>query len=172
MLFLMILANISRCFMFTYEGAICILRDSQFSGLLSLDFIIFASEQWILLSILLLFIYAFVWRESTKGGKSVSHHELTRMLNADEAVVLDVRDQKEFSAGHIAGALNIPFAKINERESELSGHKDGTAIVLVDKAGQHVGGVGKALTKLGYRVNRLSGGMTAWLNEKLPVVKD
>lgn len=168
----MILANISRCFMFTYEGAICILRDSQFSGLLSLDFIIFASEQWILLSILLLFIYAFVWRESTKGGKSVSHHELTRMLNADEAVVLDVRDQKEFSAGHIAGALNIPFAKINERESELSGHKDGTAIVLVDKAGQHVGGVGKALTKLGYRVNRLSGGMTAWLNEKLPVVKD
>ena len=125
-----------------------------------------------LVSILLLLIYAFVWRESTKGGKSVSHHELTRMLNADEAVVLDVRDQKEFSAGHIAGAMNIPHAKIGERESELASLKEGKAIVLVDKAGQHAGAVGRTLGKKGYLVNRLRGGMVDWINEKLPVVKD
>lgn len=93
------------------------------------------------------------------------------MLNADEAVVLDVRDQKEYSAGHIAGALNIPYAKISEREPELSEYKDDRAIVVVDKAGQHAGAAGKSLVKLGYRVNKLSGGMTDWLNEKLPVVK-
>lgn len=123
-----------------------------------------------LFSILLLLIYAFVWRESTKGGKTISHHELTRMLNADEAVLLDVRDQKEYSTGHIAGALNIPYAKISEREPELTAYKE-KAIVLVDKAGQHAGAAGRNLSKLGYRVNRLSGGMTDWLNEKLPVVK-
>lgn len=124
-----------------------------------------------LFSILLLLIYAFVWRESTKGGKTVSHHELTRMLNADEAVLLDVRDQKEYSAGHISGAMNIPYAKISEREPELQEFKE-KAIVVVDKAGQHAGAAGRSLTKLGYQVNRLSGGMTDWLNEKLPVVKN
>ena len=136
-----------------------------------MNFILFASEQWILFSVLLLLIYAFVWRESTKGGKSLSHHELTRMLNADEAVVLDVRDQKDFSAGHIAGAVNIPFAKLTEREAELAQYKSDRAIVVVDKAGQHAGTAGKNLVKLGYTVNRLSGGMTDWLNDKLPVVK-
>lgn len=125
-----------------------------------------------LVSILLLLIYAFVWRESTKGGKSVSHHELTRMLNSDDAVVLDVRDQKEFSLGHIAGAMNIPYAKVGERESELANLKEGKAIVLVDKAGQHAGAVGRTLSKKGYIVNRLRGGMIDWINEKLPVVKD
>lgn len=94
------------------------------------------------------------------------------MLNADEAVVLDVRDQKEFSSGHIAGAMNIPHAKVGERESELADLKDGKAIVLVDKVGQHAGAVGRVLSKKGYAVNRLRGGMADWVNEKLPVVKD
>lgn len=136
-----------------------------------MDFILFASEQWILFSVLLLLIYAFVWRESTKGGKSITHHQLTRMMNSDEAIVLDVRDSKEYSAGHIAGGLNIPYAKLNEREPELGEFKESRTIVVVDKAGQHAGAAGRNLTKLGYTVNRLSGGMTEWQNEKLPVVK-
>lgn len=92
------------------------------------------------------------------------------MLNADEALVVDVRDQKEYSAGHIAGATNIPYSKLVEREAELVAHKADRTIVVVDKAGQHAGAAGKNLAKLGYQVNRLRGGMSDWLNEKLPVV--
>ena len=124
-----------------------------------------------LVSILLLLIYTFVWRESSKGGKSISHHELTRLLNADEAIVLDVREQKEHSAGHIAGAINIPYAKLTEREAEIRNYKSEKTIVVVDKAGQHAGAAGRNLTKLEYNVRRLNGGMIGWQNEKLPVVK-
>lgn len=134
------------------------------------DFIQFASEQWVLFSILLLFIYAYVWRESSKGGKTLSHHELTRMLNSDEAVVLDIRDAGDFSSGHIAGAVNIPFGKFKERQAELSDYKEKT-IVVVDKLGQQSGSIGRDLSKSGYTVNRLRGGMTDWTSEKLPVVK-
>lgn len=135
-----------------------------------MDFFIFASEQWLLLSIFLLLIYAFIWRESSKGGKSISHHQLTRLINADEAYVLDIRDSKEFDAGHIAGAANIPFSKVKERVSELES-KRGKLIVLVDKMGQHTGSIGRDLTRLGFNINRLSGGMTEWVNEKLPTIK-
>lgn len=135
-----------------------------------MDFFIFASEQWLLLSIFLLLIYAFIWRESSKGGKSISYHELTRMMNSDQAFVLDIRESKEFSSGHIAGATNIPYAKVKERIAELESKKD-KLIVLVDKLGQHSGSIGRELGRQGFHVNRLSGGMTEWLNEKLPVVK-
>lgn len=135
-----------------------------------MDFFIFASEQWLLLSIFLLLIYSFIWRESSKGGKAISYHELTRLINSDQAFVLDIRDSKEFSSGHIAGATNIPATKIKDRLSELESKKDGL-IVIVDKLGQHSGSVGRDLTRKGFTVNRLSGGMMEWLNEKLPVIK-
>jgi rhodanese-related sulfurtransferase len=135
-----------------------------------LDFFIFASEQWLLISVFMLLMYAFIWRESSKGGKSITYHELTRLINADQAVVLDLRDTKEFESGHIAGAINIPFSKIKDRVSELESRKD-RLIVLVDKVGQHSGSIGRELRKQGFNVNRLSGGMSEWFNEKLPTVK-
>jgi rhodanese-related sulfurtransferase len=135
-----------------------------------LDFLTFISQQWLLVSLLLLFIYAFVWRESKKGGTAVSSHQLTRMVNADEALLVDIRDAKEFSAGHIAGATNIPYAKLQSRISELSAHQD-KSIILIDKFGQQTGAAGKELTKAGYQPARLRGGMADWQANNLPVVR-
>ena len=135
-----------------------------------MDFFIFASEQWVLLSVFLLLIYAFIWRESSKGGKTISYHQLTRLINADQAFVLDIRDSKDFAAGHIAGAVNIPFAKVKARLAEIEPQKH-KCLVLVDKMGQHTGSVGKDLSRLGFQINRLSGGMAEWKAEKLPTIK-
>ena len=132
-----------------------------------MDFFIFASEQWFLLSIFLLLVYAFIWRESSKGGKSISYHELTRLINSDAALVVDVREAKEFSSGHISGAINIPAVKVKERISELESKKD-KLVVIVDKMGQHSGSIGRDLSRQGFSINRLSGGMTEWTAEKLP----
>lgn len=136
-----------------------------------MDFFIFASEQWLLLSVFLLLVYGFIWRETSKGGKSISYHQLTRLVNADEAFVIDLRDQKEYASGRISGSVNIPSAQIKERISELEANKSKT-IVLVDKLGQTTGTVGRDLGRQGFIINRLSGGMAEWTNEKLPVVKD
>jgi len=135
-----------------------------------LDFLTFISQEWLLVSLLLLFIYAFVWRESKKGGQSVSVHQLTRMVNADEAVLLDIRDAKEFGTGHIAGSLSIPYSKLQTRLSELNAHKD-KAIILIDKYGQQTGTAGKELSKAGFRPARLQGGINEWQVNNLPVVR-
>ena len=76
--------------------------------------------------------------ESAKGGKSVNIHEVTRMINADEAILLDVREAKDFKAGHIAGAVSIPHTKLAERMGELEVHK-AKVVIVVDKLGQHSG---------------------------------
>lgn len=130
----------------------------------------FVSEQWLLVSALLVLIYLFAWREKQKGGKSVSAHEATRMLNSDSAVLVDVREAAEFKAGHIVDAINIPHTRLSERIEELQAHKD-KILLLVDKMGQHVGNAGRALRDKGFEVRRLDGGMLEWQNQNLPVIK-
>jgi hypothetical protein len=49
---------------------------------------------------------------------------------------VDIRPAKDFAAGHIVGALNIPQDKLIARLAELEKHKAKT-IILVDAQGQH-----------------------------------
>lgn len=133
-------------------------------------FVTFVSEQWILVSVLVVLIYAYAWTEKQKGGTTISHHQLTRLVNSDSAVVVDVRDAAEYKAGHIVDALNIPHASLSSRSRELDTHK-GKTIVLVDKMGQHAGAAGRQLKALDFDIVRLEGGMTDWQSNNLPVVK-
>jgi len=134
------------------------------------DIFIFASEQWILLSILLLLIYFFALTERTKGGKPMTCSQLVSLMNADQAVLVDVRANADYQAGHVHGAINIPHTKIATRISEIEKHRE-KIIVLADQMGQHAGGAGKEMTKQGYTVRRLSGGMSEWQQQNMPVVQ-
>lgn len=135
-----------------------------------MDFFVFISEQWILVSLLLVLIYLFAFNERKAAGKPISAHELTRMLNADQAVLLDVRDRAEYEAGHITGAIHVPHQKVAASAGQLEKHRDKT-LVVADRMGQQAGAVGKALRKQGFEVRRLAGGMTEWTNQNLPLVK-
>ena len=135
-----------------------------------MEFFVFISEQWLLVSALLVLIYVFIWREKQKGGKALSAQEATRMLNSDTAVLVDVREAADYKAGHIVDAVNIPHNKLAERSSELDPYRE-KIVVLVDKMGQHVGNAGRALREKGFDVRRLDGGMMEWQNQNLPVVK-
>ena len=96
--------------------------------------------------------------------------QLVSLMNSDQAVLVDVRAANDFQAGHVHGAINIPHTKIATRLSEIEKHRE-KVIVLTDQMGQHAGGVGKAMTKQGYTVRRLSGGMSEWRQQNMPVVK-
>jgi len=134
------------------------------------DIFLFASEQWILISVLLMLIYVFAFTERTKGGKPITVSEAVSLMNSDQAVLVDVRPSNEFQAGHIHGALNIPHTKLTGRISELEKCRS-KIVLLADQMGQHAGGAGRALTKEGYNVRRLSGGMTEWQGQKMPMVQ-
>jgi rhodanese-related sulfurtransferase len=134
------------------------------------NFIVFMGQEWMLFGMLILLGYVFLWRERVKSGTPVSAHEVTRLVNAEAAVLLDVRDAAEFKAGHIVGAINIPYAKISADPGQLEPHRS-KIIVVVDKMGQHAGTVGRNLARQGYQVRRLSGGIAEWQAQSLPLVK-
>lgn len=135
-----------------------------------MDFFQFISEQWLLVSLLVVLIYAFAFTERAKAGKPTGVHEVTRMLNQQQAVIVDVRDKDEFAGGHIVDAINIPHGQLKERLAELNKHKDKT-LIIADKIGQHAGTAGRLLRGEGFEVRRLEGGMTEWTSQQLPLVK-
>jgi len=95
-------------------------------------------------------------------------HQLTFQVNNANALVIDLREPKEFREGHVVDALNIPFAKIADRMAELDKARP---LVLVDKIGQHSASIGRTLKQAGFNVMRLTGGMSEWTASNLPVVK-
>ncbi|NPU94947.1 MAG: rhodanese-like domain-containing protein [Gammaproteobacteria bacterium] len=116
-------------------------------------------------------VVLFILLETRRGGKTVSTHQLTHLVNREGALVLDVRDSKEFREGHITDARNIPFSTLKESLSQLDKFKD-KPVVIVCKMGQHAGAAGRILHENGFKdVRRLSGGLTTWSSEGLPLVK-
>ena len=91
------------------------------------------------------------------------HDALSR--GVDDFVLLDVRSPELYEAGHVPGAINLPHARIVERNL-AAWHKD--ALFVVYRAGPHCNGANKAavrLAKLGRPVKEMIGGVTGWVNE-------
>ncbi len=131
----------------------------------------FIGHHPILVGIFAVLLVLFIRNETQRGGKGVSPQELVNLVNKEGAIVLDVRDSKEFAAGHIVDAVNVPHTALESRLAELEKYKE-KPVTIVCKMGQHAGTAGAMLRKAGFAsVSRLSGGMTEWRNQNLPVVK-
>ena len=131
----------------------------------------FVGNHPILVGAFLVILALFVCNELVRGGRAVTPQELVNLVNKDGAVVVDVRDKKEFADGHIMGAINVPHTALSGRLAELEKYKE-RPLVLACKMGQHAGASGTVLRKAGFQnVSRLKGGVAEWRNQSLPVVK-
>lgn len=85
----------------------------------------------------------------------------------DDVVLLDVREDVEWDAGHIEQALHIPMGELNARIDEIP---EDRTIVAVCRSGQRSQAVTDALNRAGYTAHNLEGGMYAWEDAGLPFV--
>jgi len=86
---------------------------------------------------------------------------LSRMDGDDQPAILDVRTPEEYEAGHVPGAINIPYDQVPSRLSELEDQKD-QDIVVYCKSGRRAGIANEELTAAGFRVLHLQGDMNGW----------
>jgi rhodanese-related sulfurtransferase len=85
------------------------------------------------------------------------------------ALLLDVREPDEWTAGHAPEAVFIPLGEVQARLDEIPTDR---AIVAICRSGARSGRVTEALTAWGYDAVNLAGGMRAWAAAGLPVVTD
>ena len=109
-------------------------------------------------------------RHRARGASSVGTADAVRLANTG-ALLLDVRDAKDYEAGHIIEARNIPSAEIATRAESLKKFKEKPVIVYCD-GGFTSAGAARALRASGFtKVVTLNGGLNSWRQENLPLVK-
>jgi len=102
---------------------------------------------------------------------SITVQTVKAKLDAGEKVfILDVREENEFAAGRIPGAVNIPIRTLSRNLDRLPA-KD-TPVVLVCKSGMRAAYVTMTLNLLGWsNVKDIAFGMTEWEKQNFPIVK-
>jgi len=112
-----------------------------------------------------------LWPGLQRRGAKVSILQATQMFNQGKTLLLDVREEAEFSKSHMRDAKNIPLKQLSTRIAEIDKFKAKTVIVVCASGVQS----SKASTQLkidGFNdVHILDGGMTAWQAQGLPTVK-
>jgi rhodanese-related sulfurtransferase len=99
----------------------------------------------------------------------VTPAQLTELRARPDApvVVLDVRTPEEYAAGHVPGAVNIPYDQVGTRLSEIPKTDE---VVLYCRSGRRAALAAETLSAAGYtKLAHLAGDMQGWTAAGLPV---
>jgi rhodanese-related sulfurtransferase len=94
-----------------------------------------------------------------------------QLMNHESAVIIDVGEPSEFKAGHIPGAMNVPVGSLQDSVDKLGKYKE-KPVLLCCRSGNRSAKGAMVLKRHGFaNVYNLSGGMSAWQKENLPLEK-
>lgn len=118
----------------------------------------------------LLVVAGYELRQRLASAFAVAPNEAIRLVNGG-AVLVDLRSANQFKDGHIAGAKNLPGDQIAADPKALEKLAAKTIVLYCDN-GMTTAAAQRTLTRAGAKsVFSLRGGLGAWKQENLPVVK-
>lgn len=98
--------------------------------------------------------------DTAKDPVALSPEEVSRLLEAGEILLVDVRETKEYDLEHISGALLLPLSSF---EADVFPVITDKPVVLHCAIGKRSAAAGRMLIKAGHaRVMHMEGGLTAW----------
>jgi rhodanese-related sulfurtransferase len=124
----------------------------------------------------LLIVVAMVWLTVRLLPKEIQQKQIAETVSVSDAAeyfsagafLLDVREQSEWEAGHIEGAVLIPLAELPNRMTEVPKDK---IVLVICRSGNRSAQARDQLRAAGYtQVTSIDGGMNAWIQAGLPVV--
>lgn len=133
-----------------------------------------ANHLW-LVSLFVAILALLLWNifgSAMSGLAQVGPAEVTRLMNHEKALLLDLRTNADYSSGHILSARNIPVAELEGRQKELQKYKSGPIILCCNRDSDGVK-AGRVLKFAGFeKIYSLKGGLEAWRNANLPVTRE
>jgi len=106
--------------------------------------------------------------DTNRAGPQIVDPAEAAALVAAGARLIDVREEREWEAGHAPDAEHLPLARLPEAVSSLP--RDAT-IVVVCRSGARSARAASALDRAGFDVVDLGGGMAAWQRAGRPVIR-
>lgn len=94
--------------------------------------------------------------------QQISQEEAKEMMDSQDVIILDVREQDEYDSGHISGAVLLPVGSIDETTAaEVIPEKDSTVLVYC-RSGNRSKTASSTLAELGYSNIYEFGGINTW----------
>ncbi|HYW02621.1 MAG TPA: rhodanese-like domain-containing protein [Gammaproteobacteria bacterium] len=132
----------------------------------------FIARHWELVAVFVVLLVALgaseLWR-LLGGQKRIEPQEAIRLINREDALMLDVRQAAEYKKSHIINARNMPQEKLDEEAGRLSSEGD-RPIIAYCNTGANAQRAAARLARAGHgRVYILKGGIQAWKSAGMPL---
>ena len=116
---------------------------------------------------LIILLIVNIYSEKYRKYQVVDTNGAVSLMDDDELIILDVREEKERSVGFLANDLNIPMGQVKAKMDSLDKSKN---ILVYCKSGTRSDRIADILSKNDFqKVSSLKGGFNAWLKADLPI---
>ena len=99
--------------------------------------------------------------------ETISAKMLDYYVGRFDALIIDLRDRKEYAKGHVQGAVNMPYAELEEKE-RFDFPKGKILVLYCDRGGASLK-LARHLGKLGYKTRSVIGGFQAYRGRYLVI---
>ena len=104
--------------------------------------------------------------------QQITQEEAKNMMDTQEAIVLDVREQDEFDAGHIPGAVLLPVGTITKDTATAVIPELDSVVLVYCRSGNRSKKASQALVDLGYTGIYEFGGINTWTGQTVSGTQD
>ena len=116
---------------------------------------------------LIILLIVNIYSEKYRKYQVIDTNGAVSLMDDDELIILDVREEKERSVGFLTNDLNIPMGQVKAKMDSLDKSKN---ILVYCKSGTRSDRIADILSKNDFqKVSSLKGGFNAWLKADLPI---
>ena len=101
-------------------------------------------------------------KEVTNTFQQITQEEAKKMMDTQNVIILDVREQDEFDAGHIPGAVLLPVGTITGESAAVVIPEFDSMVLVYCRSGNRSKTASSALAELGYTSIYEFGGINTW----------
>ncbi|MGB0754650.1 MAG: rhodanese-like domain-containing protein [Candidatus Pseudothioglobus sp.] len=118
---------------------------------------------------LIILLIVNIYSEKNRKYQVVDTNGAVSLMDDDDLIILDVREEKERKVGFLSNDINIPMGQLKTKMDTLDKSKN---ILVYCKSGTRSDRIADILSKNDFqKVSSLKGGFNAWLKADLPIEK-
>jgi rhodanese-related sulfurtransferase len=156
---------------FPFPQLLCIILTPKIARNIMQDFLPFLQHHWLLTSAfgaVLVLVMLVEYLKNRGNTHHLSPSKAIHLINHENATVIDIRSQEAYTSGHIVGSLSIPA---NELTKKIDKFKAQPIIIVCATGAESARIVSTLKPKEVGPTYVLSGGIRAWKEAEMPLIK-